>query len=204
MWKTMNPKAKIMILLVVTLAVIASVIWYFADSSEKRSEKRSDLKSTERSDLFSDLNTKTIPQSEQRTLELPQTFRHSAYRFSFKYPEGFRANILPDAESGGETILVQDVSKNAGFQIHLEPYDDPDTDITAERLARDIPEMIVKEPQEVQIGASGQAGKGLAFIATDTGTREVWFIFGGTLFQLTAPIENDALLQRVLGTWTFK
>ena len=149
----------------------------------------------------------TIPEAEQKTLDLPRTFSHPLYKFSFNYPAGFTANILPSTEAGGETIVVQNQSKNAGFQIHLEPYDDSDTEITAERLARDIPEMKIKEPQEVVIGSYEDqmlVGRGLAWIASDTGTREVWFIFSGTLYQITAPMENDALLKRVLGTWQFE
>ena len=142
----------------------------------------------------------TIPESEQKSLDLPQTFRHPEFGFSFSYPEGFTASLL-DSSEGGHTVLVQNTERKAGFQIHLEAYDDPDTVITAERLARDIPEMKIKEPQDIVIGA---AARGLAFIASDTGTREVWFIFGGTLYQLTAPIENDVLLQRVLDTWNFQ
>lgn len=156
----------------------------------------------------------TISEAEQKNLNLPNTFKSSDPAFSFSYPEGFTASRLPGAE-GGETVVVQDTKRTAGFQIHLEPYEDPDTDITTERLARDIPEMKIKEVQDVWIGGadgadghpvsvSSVSGKGLAFIASDTGTREVWFIFGGTLFQLTAPIENDTLLQRVLGTWSFQ
>lgn len=143
----------------------------------------------------------TIPEAEQKTLDLPRTFSHPLYKFSFNYPAGFTANILPSTEAGGETIVVQNQSKNAGFQIYLEPYDASDTDITKERLAQDIPEMKIKESQEVIIGSSG---RGLAFVAADTNTREVWFIFGGTLYQITAPIENDTLLQRVLNTWKFE
>ncbi len=142
----------------------------------------------------------TIPEAEQSGLNLPQTFRHSGLKFSFSYPNGFAVTNLASPE-GGETIVVQNTKRNAGFQIHLEPYDDPDTEITAARLARDIPEMVVKEPQEVTIGSGG---KGLAWIASDTGTREVWFIFGGTLYQLTAPVENDTLLRKVLNTWKFE
>ena len=144
----------------------------------------------------------TIPEPEQKKMDLPKTFRHESAGFSFSYPEGFTVSRLPSAEGGGgETIVIQDTKRQAGFQIHLEPYDDPDTNITAERLERDISEMKVKDPQEVLIGS---VGKGLAWVASDTGTREVWFIFGGTLYQLTAPLSNDTLLQRVLTTWRFE
>ena len=196
------------LLVIVIFAAFAAAVWYFADSSKKRSDLSVDL----RSDLFnpglSEIYPDTIPEPEQKVFDLPKTFRHPDLKFSFSYPDGFTASRLPQTE-GGETVVVQDTKRQAGFQIHLEPYDDPDTDITAERLARDIPEMKVKDPQEVLVGApstsSGQAaGKGLAWVASDTGTREVWFIFGGTLYQLTAPLSNDTLLQRVLNTWSFQ
>lgn len=185
------------LLVIVLLAAVATAIWYFAGSPEKRSDLSADL----RSDLSSpEIYPDTIPESEQKKLDLPQTFSHPDFKFSFSYPAGFTASRLPKTE-GGETIVVQDTKRQAGFQIHLESYDDPDTDITAERLARDIPEMIVKEPREVLIGSSG---KGLAWTAEDTGTREVWFIFRGVLYQITAPLSNDTLLQKVLNTWSFE
>src|SRR3989344_9267818 len=128
------------LLVIVIFAALAAAVWYFADSSKKRSDLsvdlRSDLSNPELSKIYS--NADTIPEPEQKKLDLPKTFRHESAGFSFSYPDGFSVSRLPQTE-GGETIVVQDTKRTAGFQIHLEPYDDPDTDITAERLARDIP-----------------------------------------------------------------
>ena len=202
-------------MVIVIFAALLAAVWYFADSSKKRSDLSVDLRSDLSNPGLSEIYPETIPEPEQKKLDLPKTFRHESAGFSFSYPEGFTVSRLPSAEGGGgETIVVQDSKRQAGFQIHLEPYDDPDTGITAERLARDIPEMKVKDPQEVLIGdTSGRnqtftgrenlISTGLAWVAEDTGTREVWFIFGGTLYQLTAPLSNDTLLQRVLNTWSF-
>ena len=190
------------LLVIVIFAALAAAVWYFADSSKKRSDLSVDLRSDLSNPGLSEIYPDTIPEPEQKKLDLPKTFRHESAGFSFSYPESFIISRLPSAEGGGgETIVVQDSKRQAGFQIHLEPYDDPDTNITAERLERDISEMKVKDPQEVLIGS---VGKGLAWVASDTGTREVWFIFGGTLYQLTAPLSNDTLLQRVLTTWRFE
>ena len=195
-----------LLLVVVIFAALLAAVWYFADSSKKKSDLSVDLRSDLSNPGLSEIYPQTIPEPEQKRLVLPQIFSHSDFRFTFSYPVGFTVSRLPQTE-GGETIVVQDTKRQAGFQIHLEPFDDPDTEITAERLERDIPEMKVKDPQEVPIGgASGrnQISTGLAWVAEDTGTREVWFIFGGYLYQLTAPLSNDILLQRVLNTWNFK
>ena len=199
-----------LLLVVVIFAALLAAVWYFADSSKKRSDLsvdlRSDLSNPELSKIYS--NADTIPEPEQKKLDLPKTFRHESAGFSFSYPDSFSVSRLSaSAEGAGETIVVQDSKRQAGFQIHLEPYDDPDTDITVERLGRDIPEMVVKEPQEVLIGGASsgnQISTGLAWVAEDTGTREIWFIFRGTLYQLTSPLSNDTLLQRVLTTWRFE
>ncbi|KKT74976.1 MAG: hypothetical protein UW71_C0010G0013 [Parcubacteria group bacterium GW2011_GWB1_44_7] len=210
----MKKTVKILIVILI-LAALAAAVWYFADSSKKRSDLSVDLRSDLSNPGLSEIYPDTIPEPEQKKMDLPKTFRHEA-GFSFSYPDGFSVSRLSaSAEGAGETIVVQDSKRQAGFQIHLEPYNDPDTDITAARLARDIPEMKVKDPQDVLIGgASGRnqistprrnlISTGLAWVAEDTGTREVWFIFGGTLYQLTAPLSNDTLLQRVLNTWNFK
>src|SRR3989344_3832514 len=195
------------LLVIVIFAALAAAVWYFADSSKKRSDLSVDLRSDLSNPGLSEIYPDTIPEPEQKKMDLPKTFRHEA-GFSFSYPDGFSVSRLSaSAEGAGETIVVQDSKRQAGFQIHLEPYNDPDTDITAARLARDIPEMVVKEPQEVLIGGASsgnQISTGLAWVAEDTGTREIWFIFRGTLYQLTSPLSNDTLLQRVLTTWRFE
>ena len=212
------------LLVIVIFAALLAAVWYFFDSSKERSDLSVDLRSDLSNPGLSEIYPETIPEPEQKALDLPKTFRHESARFSFSYPDGFSVSRLSaSAEGVGETIVIQDPKRQAGFQIHLEPYDDPDTNITAERLERDIPEMKVKDPQEVIIGTqpsrasdsresresdaregSARQGKGLAWVASDTGTREVWFIFRGTLYQLTAPLSNDTLLQRVLNTWNFR
>lgn len=68
----MKHKAKIIIFSVVTIAVIAVAVWYFLDSSEKRSDLSADL----RSDLAAPprIYPETISEPEQKTLDLPQRF----------------------------------------------------------------------------------------------------------------------------------
>lgn len=129
-------------------------------------------------------------------------FTNQNPNFSFSYPAGFSVTRLNDPVAG-ENIVFQNAGRDVGFQIHFEPYDeDADTTITVDRLARDLPEMKVKDAREVWIG-NGAAARGLSWIAEDTGTREVWFIFGGTLYQISAPLKSDAFLWESLSTWIF-
>src|SRR3989344_3659721 len=124
------------LLVIVIFAALAAAVWYFADSSKERSDLsvdlRSDLSNPELSKIYS--NADTIPEPEQKKLDLPKTFRHESAGFSFSYPESFSLSRLSaSAEGAGETIVVQDPNRQAGFQKHLYPYSDPDIDITAGR-----------------------------------------------------------------------
>src|SRR3990167_4703188 len=66
------------------------------------------------------------------------------------------------------------------------------------------PDMVIKDAQEVSIG---DKRKGLAFgsdnAAFDGDSREVWFVFGGKLYQISAYMKHDDLLKGVFETWQF-
>src|SRR3989338_8616093 len=122
----MKKTVKILIVILI-LAALAAAVWYFADSSKKRSDLSVDLRSDLSNSGLSEIYPDTIPEPEQKKLDLPKTFRHESTGISFSYPDGFTVSRLPSAEGGGgETIVVQDTKRQAGFQIHIEPYDDPD------------------------------------------------------------------------------
>ncbi|MDO8594907.1 MAG: hypothetical protein Q7R93_05380 [bacterium] len=134
--------------------------------------------------------------------DFTETYKNAKYRFSFKYPEGYTVRSIPDEATGGDIVLVQDLAGKAGVQIALSPFDEPNAVLTPNRVEQEAG-ITVESPQDVLIGKSG---KGLAFIGhgTDFGTsREVWFVFGTTLYQMSTYIEWDELLKNVLSTWQF-
>jgi len=100
-------------------------------------------------------------------------------------------------------------------QIVISPYG-PDTDITEAMIHSDIPELKISDAQELLIG---EGRKGLAFMSDNPAfcaspepcvkegngkSREVWFVFGGNLYQISTYAEQDEFLKRLFGTWQFK
>jgi len=159
-----------------------------------------------------------------KSYEYTQEYSHPTYHFSFKYPDGFTVSTIPpvmsevepSADNGqGETVLVESADSKAGVQIVISPYGS-DVDITAEMIARDIPEMKVSDAQELLVG---EGRKGLAFMSDNPAfcaspepcaeegngkAREVWFVFGGNLYQISTYAEQDEFLKGLFGTWQFK
>jgi hypothetical protein len=148
-----------------------------------------------------EVQTASAPVVESGTLS--QTYTNAKHRFSFKYPDGYTVREV--ATEGADTILIENDSTHQGIQIYMTAYTDADTTITADRVRREVPEMEVSNPQPLNIGAG--TGVGLAFEGNNQAfggaSREVWFIFGGTLYQISTYPEYDALLRAIFGTWTF-
>ncbi|OGF82113.1 hypothetical protein A2924_03000 [Candidatus Giovannonibacteria bacterium RIFCSPLOWO2_01_FULL_44_16] len=173
-------KSKIIIFLIIAaLAASAAGIWYFSDFSSP--EKRLNLSPDLRFNLYN---------SEE-------------LGFSFQYPPNF---VISSFEEGEATIILATAtSTDASFQIYITAFDEPGDMITAERVQQDIPDIIINDPQEITIGG---LAKGISFISESpegsTSNSEIWFAHTGWLYQITAPLSDDTLLQRVLNMWKFE
>lgn len=149
----------------------------------------------------------TISSEQQEDLSYKEKFEHPSLPYSFLYPTGFSISQFTDSVSGADTVLVQNADPGvlAGFQIVTTLYEG-ELPITPQLIERDIPDMRVGDAQEVLLGDSG---RGLAFVSQDVGevsgpqNREVWFVINGSLYQITARIEHDMLLKKVLDSWQF-
>lgn len=136
--------------------------------------------------------------------ELTKQYQSGVYPFSFQYPATYTVNEVKNDAGGIGTIVVQD-DKGNGFQIVILPFDEEGSVLTKERVMADIPDLVISEVQEVELGSNG---RGIAFKSDNEAfggfSREVWFVFSGQLYQISTYIKNDPLLQAVLGTWQFK
>ena len=130
-------------------------------------------------------------------------YRDPKGRFSFSYSAGFKVATLSDGE-GGEMVTVQN-SKDTkeGLQIRVVQADE-DIDITPERIRADIPDIVVDNPQSVTLDGKG---KGTMFESDDPSfdgqSREVWFSYKRTVYQVSTYLKYDSLVKEVLGTWKF-
>ena len=91
-----------------------------------------------------------------------------------------------------------------GFQIFILPFDEAGP-MTVERIGRDLPEIIIAEPQNAVIGKDDI--RALIFFGQEPGisrTREAWFVYNGYLYQVSAPAELDEFLAKVIESWRFQ
>jgi hypothetical protein len=148
-------------------------------------------------------STSTLAQS-LLTSENANQFAHKFRKFSFLYPKEMTvANFLD--ENDNEVILIQNTEKGQGFQITLSPFDEKTNTLSVERVKKDLPDLAIEKVEAVEIGS---AGKGLAFISDNEAfggqSREVWFVHGGFLYQISTYSHLDPLIQSVLNTWKFE
>jgi hypothetical protein len=133
----------------------------------------------------------------------PKTFTHETLRFSFQYPQKLQVGRFD--QGGTEIIVVQNPNEQVGFQISIRSIDEQIA-MTKERIQEDLPDLQVRQPQPVQLGAD--AGQGLAFYsdneAFDGSSREVWFTFDNHLYQISTYANLDPLLKQVLNSWSFQ
>ncbi|OHA17848.1 MAG: hypothetical protein A2664_00080 [Candidatus Taylorbacteria bacterium RIFCSPHIGHO2_01_FULL_46_22b] len=132
-----------------------------------------------------------------------ENYNNPTYNFSFKHPKDFSVSSVSSGD-GGDAILVQNLAKNIGVQILVTPFDGGDVDITAEVIQGDIPDMKILDPQEVLVGNNR---KGLAFMSDNEAfggkSREVWFVYGGYLYQISTYADFDEFLKGLFSTWEF-
>lgn len=143
------------------------------------------------------------PEEEIRDLVYTETYTHTNPSFSFRHPTDFR--VASTREGAGELITVQNTSTGTGLQIYITPADPTVNTVTIEEIQRDLPDLVVRDVQEVLIGEGN--GKGVAFLSDNPlfsgDSREVWFAWGGWLYQISTYTELDAFLQGLFGTWEF-
>ena len=133
-----------------------------------------------------------------------QRYADTSNHFSFNYPADFTITNLP-ADNGATAILVQSIPKHVGVQILVTPYTDTEVDMTADIIHASIPDIEIHDSQPVNVRPTR---KGLAFISDNKSfggqSREVWFIFGGNLYQISTYLELDDFLKGIFATWQFK
>ena len=124
------------------------------------------------------------------------------YGFSFKYPKGFNVSELDD--DSGHTVLVQNADSKQGFQVYITPFDEPEP-LTGARILQDLPPSEVIDPKDVLIG-EGKTINAVIFLSTNPSfgkTREVWFVHGENLYQVTTYEGQDNLIGPILDTLKF-
>ncbi|MSR71451.1 MAG: hypothetical protein EXS50_02130 [Candidatus Taylorbacteria bacterium] len=188
-------KSILILIIVIAVAVVTGLVWHSRVKSPPPSEKK--VVQVQNS---SSITTEEV-KKEADLAEMTETYKNKKHFLSFKYPKGFTVTSLPtDEADGADTLLINGNGKKTSIQIYISPFTESTTVITKELIQRDLPDMLVDNPQDVTMG---NAGKGLAFESGDAGirTREVWFVYKKKLYQITTYIESDLMLQKILNTF---
>lgn len=132
----------------------------------------------------------------------PQNYENTDYGFSFSYPDGF--DIREIDEDPGFTVLAEGKpaspsqgGENKIFQIYINSFDE-EGPITPERIKKDIPDIQIKQSQNFSLDGRDA----LAFMTDEN--IEVWFVYGGNLYQATALKAFTDDLSKILATWKFE
>ena len=131
-----------------------------------------------------------------------ETYQNEKYGFSLELPKGAEVSKVEDGgENGdGETILVSRGALDTyQMQIHITEFDE-EIALSVERIKQDIPDIKMKDEGVVEVGGV----KGVAFIDTEQNTREIWFVRGGYLYQVTSEPVVDAAVGEVMQSWKFE
>lgn len=124
----------------------------------------------------------------------PQNYENLDYGFSFSYPDGF--DIREIDEDPGFTVLAEG-KDNKIFQIYINSFDEEGS-LTPERIKKDIPDIQIRQSQNFPLDGRDA----LAFMTDEN--IEVWFVYGGNLYQATALKAFTDDLSKILATWKFE
>jgi len=139
------------------------------------------------------------PPSREDIPEGWSEYVNESFGFSLFYPEELSAQEY-DEGGGAGTLIFQNIESVQGLQIFIVPYDGET--ITDERFLRDVPSGERENVQRTTIG-------GIEAVVFDSRnallgeTKEVWFIHGGYLYEITTLRNTGEWLSDILNTWEF-
>jgi len=146
--------------------------------------------------------SETSKESVRQTREVPtgaREYRSAEYNFSLLYPEDLK--VAEHSEGGGATtITFQNTKTVAGFQIFIVPYGE--SQVSEERFKLDEPSGIRESLAPITIDGA----IGASFFSNNLmlgATREVWFVHGGYLYEVSTLRSLDTWLGQILKTWEF-
>lgn len=126
-------------------------------------------------------------------------YQNQKYQFSFARPPEARVHTY-DEGGGAITVTVEDAKQTYGFQIFVVPY--AGTSITEERFRKDVLSGVRTDVANAVIDGV----QAVTFKSRDMvlgGTREIWFLRNGYLYEVTALEQAVPWFMTIVGTWKF-
>lgn len=179
----------------VTLLGVGAVIF----SAYKGEQSLKHTSSTQ----FATTSVAVIPSAQnkrERTVRAEmREYQNTTYHFSLFYPQEL---IVSEHSEGGNatTITFQNIERGEGFQIFVVPY--TESQISDARFKKDVPSGVRTNLTNATIDGVTAA----LFYSTNIAlgeTREIWFIHGGYLFEVTTLKSLDSWLDEIIQTWKF-
>jgi hypothetical protein len=130
-----------------------------------------------------------------------KTFSHPGYGFSFEYPVDWNATSF--AENDGETVLVQKPDQAQGIQIYISMFDEPQTNLSRERILQDIPDIKITNDRQITIAGNINVLSFESENESDQKTQEVWFVHNSFLYQIAAMEGSGEVLDKIINTFKF-
>lgn len=126
-------------------------------------------------------------------------YRSGRHGFSLLHPQDLSVTEKMETATS-YTILFEDAAGEKSFQIYLAPIEGDR--VTPERFALDAPSGVMQEPRNIYVDGK-QAVTFYGFDETVGKTSEVWFIYGGKLYEVATVKELGTWLLEILTTWRF-
>ena len=200
----MNWYTKIFLIAAVAGAVCAVLLWYVR--GHQNNLINAPLTSLPNTAATSSEVTSAGDQSVATSTPVTQVvdsttrlYKNTQYHFSLTYPNNLAATEYAEA-NGALTATFNDDSSGQSFEIYVTPF--TGKQITADRFKLDEPSGVYAQPTDVVIGGT----RATMFFGQNTvmgDTREVWFIRGGYLYEVTTYKDLDAWLGHILQGWVF-
>ena len=158
------------------------------------------------SSLSSDSALANIP--PPRSTSTPQThdlgsdqrgYTNTSLRFSLEYPHTLKVTEYKET-NGGTTITFESSDAQNGFQIYVQPY--AGTQITQERFRLDEQSGVAQQQTEILVDGT-RAEMFFGHNNVMGNTREVWFIRGGYLYEISTYKDLDSWLGAIMKSWKF-
>jgi hypothetical protein len=141
-------------------------------------------------------HAETVTEASLSTTPFTETIHH----FTLRYPTGDDVRVWIDTELTRTVAFESADNPTQSFQIFMQPYEQ--SEIATAQFRTDDPSGVMEDvstttidgvPAKTFVGYNDQMGP----------TSEVWFIHGGTLYEVTTYQSSAAWLQQILQTWRF-
>ncbi|MDP2704971.1 MAG: hypothetical protein Q8O71_01060 [bacterium] len=128
-------------------------------------------------------------------------YTNEQYDFSFRYPQGLIFEEFEE-KNGAHTIVFQKPDDvKTSFQIYITPYEE--STITGDRILYDASGPVT-DLKEENIREDFLAATFISEAPILGKTREIWWLHGGYLFEVTTYASLDTWIRDIIKTVEFK